>query len=431
MVKWRDYIRNLGPAAPPTQQGINALGFPLTTDFGTAAFRNVGAGADDVAAGNDERIVNAADLLTGMTTVYPYMVESRRLTDIAFQAFVNARDYAEYPASGPATLHGRTSGSMHGVLGEVYQGNTPGDWSYPCGVVGSAVLDSAGNQAFGFFGRVDLHSNGTGTHELNTFNYVAGPPGNYPPDRSFGITHPMPITLTLGAGGDYPSFLALDICREGSEPQTYYTGIYTRADAITDTGILIDSSSGQGPRTGAYLKNRMAAADSAAIVLQSVGVSPVAGSKLLKALNPGGVTLVSIDPSGNVAMGVDAQTTPTRLNVSGSNLVRGIDNTASMFGVTQNAESALGACVQMGSITGSTPFIAASRFGASDAVASPLIFMTDAAERVRILPSPGNGIGLQTPVPANSYNDDADAAAAGIAKGEWYRNGSVLQMRVV
>lgn len=57
MVKWRDYIRNLGPAAPPTQQGINALGFPLVSDFGTAAFKDVGTGAEDVAAGNDARFL--------------------------------------------------------------------------------------------------------------------------------------------------------------------------------------------------------------------------------------------------------------------------------------------------------------------------------------------------------------------------------------
>lgn len=55
MVKWRDYIRNLGPAAPPTIQGINSLGFPLTSDLGDAAFRNVGTIAGTVAAGDDSR----------------------------------------------------------------------------------------------------------------------------------------------------------------------------------------------------------------------------------------------------------------------------------------------------------------------------------------------------------------------------------------
>lgn len=59
MVKWRDYIRNLGPAAPPTIQGINSLGFPLTSDFGNSAGLDVGTTAGTVAAGDDERIVNA------------------------------------------------------------------------------------------------------------------------------------------------------------------------------------------------------------------------------------------------------------------------------------------------------------------------------------------------------------------------------------
>ncbi|CAN7577146.1 hypothetical protein LJR098_005449 [Rhizobium sp. LjRoot98] len=59
-----------------------------------------------------------------------------------------------------------------------------------------------------------------------------------------------------------------------------------------------------------------------------------------------------------------------------------------------------------------------------------LLLGTNAAEKFRIKNAPGNGLGLKMGVPANSYANDAAAAAASVAVGEFYRNGSAIQQRV-
>lgn len=59
-----------------------------------------------------------------------------------------------------------------------------------------------------------------------------------------------------------------------------------------------------------------------------------------------------------------------------------------------------------------------------------LLLGTNTAEKLRINNIPGNGLGLKMAVPANSYANDAAAAVAGIAVGEFYRNGSAIQQRV-
>lgn len=421
----------IGVTLASADQGAKADSAVQPEDLGNSASRNVGTTSGTVAAGNDSRIVSANNLLTGMSQETPYLVDARRYTNVIFEAFRSSYpNETDWIASGPATIHGRASNNLNGVHGEVIQGNTPGDWSFPCGVIGTGILRSAGNSVFGIFARAQGESNGTVTNELNTFNYVGGPPGDYPPNRGFGINHPMPITLTLGAGGDFPSFCAIDIVREGSEPQTYYTGIYTNADAITDFGILIDSSDTQGPKTSGYLKNKLSTADSTVLTLQNTNNAYNANAKLIKALAPGGGTILSVSPTGKTAIGTDAQAAPTQLNVTGNDTVRGVANTSLMAGVDLSAGSTIGAAVQIGALNGNTPFVAASRYGASATTPSPLVFLTDAIERLRLLATPGNGIGIKTPVPANSYANDAAAAAAGIQVGEWYRNGSQIMIRV-
>lgn len=59
-----------------------------------------------------------------------------------------------------------------------------------------------------------------------------------------------------------------------------------------------------------------------------------------------------------------------------------------------------------------------------------LLLGTNSAEKLRIKNTPGNGLGLKMAVPANSYANDAAAAVAGVAVGEFYRNGSAIQIRV-
>lgn len=75
------------------------------------------------------------------------------------------------------------------------------------------------------------------------------------------------------------------------------------------------------------------------------------------------------------------------LTVAGSNTYRGQTTVAAAFGVTHADQNTASAAVLLGSLTGNTPFVAASRYGASNAVASPLVFITDNAIRAAVSPT--------------------------------------------
>lgn len=87
--------------------------------------------------------------------------------------------------------------------------------------------------------------------------------------------------------------------------------------------------------------------------------------------------------SGNAGFGTNAALI-AGFNVAGSSTIRGLANTNSLFGASTASGSTTAACVQLGSTNGNTPFIAGSMYGASDAVASDLVFMTNATERFRL-----------------------------------------------
>lgn len=269
---------------------------------------DIGTSAGTVAAGNDTRIVNANTLLTGMSTVTPYGIPFRRFTEVGFQSFLSTQD-AQFPDFGPAAIHGRGDGkpsdgdNMNGVLGEIYQDNVPGDWSYPCGVIGYGKLNSAGNQVFGFFGRVDQVSYGVATHELNTFNFKEGPPGVFPPDRGFGIAKAIPITLTIAAGGTYQSLIGIQIGPEGSQPSSYVCGLYTNADGVTGYGYIIDASSTLGPTISGVLNNT-GQGSNVHLQFQTKGTA-VASNFVAQHLNAGGTRTWGITQDGSHYIGVD------------------------------------------------------------------------------------------------------------------------------
>lgn len=371
---------------------------------------------------------DAADaLLLGMSTVTPYMVETRRFQNIGFQSFLHDLPDGQYPAFGPSAVHGRSTAKYHGVIGETVQDGSNG-YSFPIGTLGYGRLSSPGNQVFGGFFRADQYSSGVATTEFNTFNYSEDAPANYPWSRGFGITASVPVAITIAAGGDYVSAAAIEIGQEGSHPNSFQFGIALQKKGVKKWSIYQDADAVDGPTSGMYMA---IPGDGINLVLRTMkAVQPK--NAVLAIVNAAGNERASVrqDGSGNFGTGAGSHL-PTRLNVAGSDVIRGVANTSAMFAVDLTAANALGAAVQLASINGNTPAVAGSRYGPGESTASPLVFLTDATERFRFLPAPGVGLGIKTPVPANSYASDAAAGAAGVGVGEWYLNGSTVQVRKV
>lgn len=189
-----------------------------------------------------------------------------------------------------------TEGNYNAIVGAVVQ--TGPSSGFPCGLTGYGKLNHAGNQTFGVFGRVDLRTAGVGTNEFNTFNYNAGPPGVFPPDRSFGIVNTIPVTVTVAAGGTQQSLIGVQLAPEGSEPNSFVCGIYTNPDAVTDFGVLIDSNTTQGPVEGIHVNNKHTNASHSNVVLQTRNAAPNASSTFVKCLNSTGNILFGIRASG-------------------------------------------------------------------------------------------------------------------------------------
>lgn len=105
--------------------------------------------------------------------------------------------------------------------------------------------------------------------------------------------------------------------------------------------------------------------------------------------------------SGTAAFGASASLTAS-FNIAGSTTIRGINNTSALIGATTAPGSAVGACVQFGSLNGNTPFIAASLYNTSDATASDLVLMTNATERARI--TAAGAFTISGAVTASTYN---------------------------
>jgi hypothetical protein len=187
------------------------------------------------------------------------------------------------------------------IVGATVNDSAASDNTFPTGVSGYGKLNRDGNAVFGLFGMVEQYTDGVSTHELNTFNYKAGPPGTFPPDRSFGISNAIPVTLTVAAGGTYPSLIGVQICREGSVPSNYVCGIYTNPDAVTDFGVLVDADSTNGPVTSASFKTPGTNASSSNLFLQMTNSSPNAASRFLRCYNSSGNQLMGVKSDGQLA----------------------------------------------------------------------------------------------------------------------------------
>lgn len=269
-------------------------------DFPRSALASKPLAASGVAAvvGVDESgAIVRAPFVGGMEQDTPHVGQDRLTTP---KMLLATQTIGSIPAFGPALVAGKAHGNYHGVMGVSVQDNDVGDYSFPCGIFGYGKLNSAGNQAFGIFGRVDLHSYGCGSHELNSFNYSSAPPGVFPPDKSFGISNTIPVCLTIAAGGDYETLIGLHFGREGSDPNTFVCGIYMSPDAVTAYGIIVDASSSAGPIQSANLKNPMNQAGSRILILQAMN-SPNASSKFISVLNSGSSELFAIDNFGRIS----------------------------------------------------------------------------------------------------------------------------------
>jgi hypothetical protein len=96
----------------------------------------------------------------------------------------------------------------------------------------------------------------------------------------------------------------------------------------------------------------------------------------------------------NNYLGLGTTSPVVKLNVFGSTTYSGIGNGTALFQVASGITSDAG--VLLGSITGNTPFIAATNLNGGTGLATNLTFLTNATERMRIHASGGVSIGTTT-----------------------------------
>jgi hypothetical protein len=128
--------------------------------------------------------------------------------------------------------------------------------AYPTGVTGIGINRDAGNQAFGVYAEARAYATGVVTNEFASFNYNAAPPTSFFPSRAFGIANTLPINLTVGAGGTFQSHTAIQIVREGSDPNSFLHGLTIAHDAVTEYAIIIDADATTSAKNGIYIKNK-------------------------------------------------------------------------------------------------------------------------------------------------------------------------------
>lgn len=251
----RQLARRGAAADLPTQAAFDSYIGPsgeLTWD-GTRKLLRVHDGAQPGGVGVQPQSPNL-DKLAATITISDAMgplQPSKRITGATFEFIDTAEVITDF---GPARVRGLSQGNSHGLFGGAVQNNTPGNWSYPCGVIAYGKLKSAGNSAFGLFGRVDQTTPGVTTNELNTFNYANDAPTGLGVSRPFGTTDTLPICLTVAAAGTKKSYMAIDICQEGSEPNTFRHGIQIRKGAVEGTGIFIDGDATKAVRDGLFAR---------------------------------------------------------------------------------------------------------------------------------------------------------------------------------
>jgi len=150
-------------------------------------------------------------------------------------------------------------GTRNAIVGAVR--NTVGGAYFPTGVTGLGRLDAAGGVAFGIYAEARQYAN-TGVAvggEIDSFNYGAAPTNTTTPDRGIGTAQQLPNAVTVAAGGTADSWCGIHVAREGSAPRQFRYGVIFSADAVTQSAIVIESTSTTGPDLPVLIKHKPAA----------------------------------------------------------------------------------------------------------------------------------------------------------------------------
>jgi len=213
--------------------------------------------------------------------------------------FTGANPIDIYPAFGTGSLKVFSKGNNNSFIGIAHNTLSASTLSFPTGVTGYGRNENAGNTAFGIYAEARQYANtGCVTNEIDSFNHGAAPSSNLPPDRSIGTAQQQPIALTVGAGGTADSSIGIHICREGSLPRKFITGMYIGSDACTAYGIFIDATSGS-TCLPVLVKH---AASQIALQINSVG-TPVSANAWLNFFDGSGNSVFAIKQSGRCAFG--------------------------------------------------------------------------------------------------------------------------------
>ena len=123
------------------------------------------------------------------------------------------------------------------------------------------------------------------------------------------------------------------------------------------------------------------------------GVITTADNTGILNIQTAGTNAVTITASQNVGIGI---TSPrSKFNVSGNTSYSGVANSIVFFQAAAGTENDAG--VSIGSINGNTPYISATKVNNGSGSATPLLFYTDATERMRINSAGDVGLGTASP----------------------------------
>jgi hypothetical protein len=203
---------------------------------------------------------------------------------------------------GDAVFEATGGGTENAIVGAVRQTGSGGN-TFATGVTGYGSMESAGNQAFGLFGRCDLGIHlkstipGTCANELDAFNFSGPPSTMLPPDLSFGSRESNAISLQLVAYGDFDSTIALNLAGGGGAKR-FYVGEYIHPQSVIYSALLIDATPSSSAKFGAIVKS---SASNVALHLQTVG-QPIPANAVLEYVDGAGLTKLVVDQAGDLTM---------------------------------------------------------------------------------------------------------------------------------
>ena len=180
--------------------------------------------------------------------------------------------------------------------------------SFPTAVTAMGRNDNGGNTVFGLYAPAYQYAT-TGVvtgAEIDSFMMTAIGSSNLPPNRAIGTSQNVGVALTVAAGGSFASSIGVQICKEGSSPQQFLTGLYMNPDACQSFGLYIDASSASTMTLSSLIKHKTGSNCSQ---FQGVG-SPSSNNAWLIYVDGNGITQLSIKESGqfNISSGNSSAT---------------------------------------------------------------------------------------------------------------------------